>query len=66
MTSGDWATVGVVYYKASQTSKNGNNYTLLKITDLLGDIQTASVFLFGRASAKLYSMPLNRLTLKFA
>jgi hypothetical protein len=37
---GDWATVGVVYYKTTQTSKNGNTYTLLKITDLQGDIET--------------------------
>ena len=59
-TEGDWTTIGVIYYKTSATSKNGNAYTRWSITDLIGDIQTVSVMLFGKAQAKYYSMPQNR------
>ena len=59
-TEGDWTTIGVIYYKTSATSKNGNAYTRWNITDLIGDIQTVSVMLFGKAQAKYYSMPQNR------
>ena len=59
-TEGDWTTIGVIYYKTSATSKNGNAYTRWSITDLVGDIQTVSVMLFGKAQAKYYSMPQNR------
>ena len=59
-TEGDWTTMGVIYYKNSATSKNGNPYTRWSITDLIGDIQTVSVMLFGKAQAKYYSMPQNR------
>ena len=59
-TEGDWTTFGVIYYKTSATSKNGNAYTRWSITDLVGEIQTVSVMLFGKAQAKYYSMPQNR------
>ena len=59
-TEGDWTTMGVIYYKTSATSKNGNAYTRWGITDLVGEIQTVSVMLFGKAQAKFYSMPQNR------
>ncbi len=53
--------MGVMYYKASQTSKNGNAYTMWKMTDLQGgDIRSVTVFLFGNANARHYKMPLNK------
>ena len=60
--SGDWVTIGVIFYKSSQTSKNGNTYTIWKMSDLQGsgDFQTASVLLFGKAHTKHYPMPLNK------
>ena len=59
-TDSDWTTIGVIYYKATQKSKNGNTFTIWKMTDLLGDIITVTVLLFGRANAKHYSMPINK------
>ena len=59
-TEGDWATIGVIFHKTSATSKNGNTYTRWNMTDLVGDIQIISVMLFGKAQAKYYSMPQNR------
>ena len=41
-------------------SKNGNTYTNWQMTDLVGDIQTVRVLLFGKANAKHYSMPVNK------
>ena len=35
-------------------SKNGNTYTNWQMTDLVGDIQTVRVLLFGKANAKHY------------
>ena len=59
-TNSDWTTIGVIYYKATQKSKNGNTFTVWKMTDLLGDIITVSVLLFGKANTKHYSMPINK------
>ena len=59
-TNCDWTTIGVIYYKATQKSKNGNTFTVWKMTDLLGDIITVSVLLFGKANTKHYSMPINK------
>ncbi len=59
-TDGDWTTIGAIYYKATQKSKNGNTYTVWKMSDLVGDIQTVTVLLFGKANTKHYSMPTNR------
>ncbi len=57
----DWTTIGVVYHKASQTSKkSGNTYTLWRMTDLQGDIRTITVMLFGRCHGSHYKIPLNR------
>ena len=56
-------TIGVIFYKSSQTSKNGNTYTIWKMSDLqgtAGDLKTISVLLFGKAHAKHYPMPLNK------
>ncbi len=58
--SGDWTTIGVVYHKNSQTSKNGNAYTMWRMTDLQGDISTVTVMLFGRCHASHYKVPTNR------
>ena len=52
--------IGVLFYKSSQTSKNGNSYTIWKLTDLQGDIKQVSVLLFGRAHAVHYKMPMNK------
>ena len=46
--------------KDTQKSKNGNTYTMWQMTDLVGDIQTVRVMLFGKANAKHYSMPVNK------
>ena len=59
-TEGNWATVGAIFYKSTQTSKNGNKYTLWRMTDLQGDLKTVSVLLFAKANAQHYSMPLNK------
>ena len=50
----------MLFYKSSQTSKNGNSYTIWKMTDLQGDIKQISVMLFGRAHTVHYKMPLNK------
>jgi minichromosome maintenance protein 10 len=58
---GDWVSIGVMYYKTSQTSKNGNVYTLWKMTDLQGgEIRSVTVFLFGAAHTRHYKIPLNK------
>ena len=59
-TDSDWTTVGVLYMKSTQKSKNGNTYTMWKMTDLAGDVQTVTVLLFGKANTKHYSMPINK------
>lgn len=41
-TNSDWTTIGINYMKATQKSKNGNTYTMWKMTDLVGDIQVFS------------------------
>ena len=38
-TDSDWTTIGVVYNKMTQKSKNGNTYTLWRMSDLSGDIE---------------------------
>ena len=48
------------YRKDTMKSKNGNTYTNWQMTDLVGDIQTVRVLLFGKANAKHYSMPVNK------
>lgn len=53
-TDGDWTTIGVVYNKMTQKSKNGNTYTMWKMSDLSGDIETVTILLFGRANTKHY------------
>ena len=59
-TDSDWTTIGVIYYKECKKSKNGNTFTIWKMTDLLGDIQTVTILLFGKANTKHYSMPTNK------
>ena len=57
---GDWTTIGVVYHKNSATSKNGNVYTKWRMTDLIGEINSVSVMLFGKAQSKYYALPENK------
>ena len=57
---GDWATIGVIYFKSSQTSKNGNNYSVWKMTDLVGDIKQVTILLFGKSHNVHYKMPINK------
>lgn len=44
----------------TQTSKNGNTYTMWKMTDLVGDIKTITVMLFGKSHNLHYRMPINK------
>jgi hypothetical protein len=41
-TDGDWTTIGVNFFKDTKKSKNGNTYTMWKMTDLAGDITVGS------------------------
>uniref|UniRef100_A0A0K2VC38 Protein MCM10 homolog n=1 Tax=Lepeophtheirus salmonis TaxID=72036 RepID=A0A0K2VC38_LEPSM len=61
MEGKDWTTMGVIFYKNSQTSKNGNTYTMWKMSDLSGaEPVIITVMLFGRAHAVHYKMPMNK------
>ncbi|KAK6640695.1 hypothetical protein RUM44_012392 [Polyplax serrata] len=47
--STDWVTGGAIVNKLLKTSQKGNQYCIWRISDLMGDIKTISVFLFGSA-----------------
>eukprot|EP00095_Tigriopus_kingsejongensis_P008645 maker-scaffold426_size175065-snap-gene-0.37 protein:Tk08645 transcript:maker-scaffold426_size175065-snap-gene-0.37-mRNA-1 annotation:"hypothetical protein DAPPUDRAFT_300822" len=57
---GEWSTVGVIFYKKIQTSKNGNPYTMWQLTDLFGQVKTVKVMLFGRTHNRHYKIQMNR------
>lgn len=51
----DWVIAGVVVSKTiGKTSANGNQFSVWTLSDLLGEIKTASVFLFGNANKELW------------
>jgi len=57
----DWVTFGVLYYKTEpKNSKNGNDYSIWKMTDLKGEIKTVSVFMFSKAHKAHWKMPINK------
>lgn len=56
--SQDWCLAGVIVGKSSvQTSQKGAQYVIWKLSDLKGDIQTASLFLFKGAYKELWKTP---------
>jgi len=60
---GDWVTMGVLYYKhPTKQSSTGNDFSIWKMTDLRGrgEMNTVSLFLFGKAHKKHWSLPLNK------
>jgi len=57
----DWVTFGVLYYKTEpKNSKNGNDYSIWKMTDLKGEMRTVSVFMFSKAHKAHWKMPINK------
>lgn len=53
--SQDWCLAGVIVGKSSvQTSQKGAQYVIWKLSDLKGEIQTASLFLFKSAYKELW------------
>lgn len=53
--SQDWCLAGVIVGKSSvQTSQKGAQYVIWKLSDLKGEIQTASLFLFKGAYKELW------------
>jgi len=60
---GDWVTLGVLYYKhPTKQSSTGNDFSIWKMSDLRGqgEMKTVSLFLFGKAHKKHWSLPLNK------
>ncbi|KAJ6222267.1 hypothetical protein RDWZM_000812 [Blomia tropicalis] len=51
----DWVTIGIVVNKQTKVSKNGNDYSLWKLSDLKSD-KMVSLFLFGRTNEKHWKM----------
>ena len=55
--------MGVLYYKhPTKQSSTGNDFSIWKMTDLRGrgEMNTVSLFLFGKAHKKHWSLPLNK------
>ncbi len=53
----DWVTMGIVVGKDTKVSKNGNQYSLWKLSDLKSE-NYASLFLFGKSNEKHWKLPL--------
>lgn len=45
----DWVIAGVIVHKFKKTSQKGNPFTIWTLSDLLYDLKTVSLFLFGSA-----------------
>lgn len=53
----DWVTMAIVVGKDTKVSKNGNQYSLWKLSDLKSE-NYASLFLFGKSNEKHWKLPL--------
>lgn len=53
----DWVTVGIVVGKDTKVSKNGNEYSLWKLSDLKSE-KHVSLFLFGKSNEKHWKLPI--------
>lgn len=51
----DWVTIGIVINKTTKVSKNGNEYSLWKLSDLKSD-KTVSFFLFGLVNERHWKL----------
>lgn len=51
----DWVTIGIIINKMTKTSKNGNDYSLWKLSDLKSD-KTVSFFLFGASNERHWKL----------